>query len=200
MQPRLFASLILFIGSYLPLSLILLAQDFRYDLLWSSPCWPVDNPTCEIPLRNAGYSLTIFGVCVACFIISLVALASIKPKTPIDLKETNYVPADLMHYTLPYIVSFMSLDYQETGKFIGLIIFLGWMFTITYRSGQLILNPLLVVFGWRLYEVKYVFPGDATPRTARILSTEKLQPETRYNQAMIQDVMIIKSDKAKGGD
>lgn len=200
MQLRIVASLILFVGSYLPLSLILLAQDFRYDLLWSIPCWPINNPSCQIPLRNFGYSLTIFGICLICFLISLMALASIRPKTPIDIQETNYVPAELMNYTLPYIVSFMSLEYQETGKFIGLLIFLGWMFTITYRSGQLILNPLLVVFGWRLYEVKYVFPGDDAPHTARVLSTEKLQPKTRYNQATIQDVMIIKSDKTTGGE
>lgn len=155
---------------------------------------------CQIPLKNIGYSLTIFGICLVCFLISLCALSSVRPKTPIDIQEASYVPAELMNYTLPYIVSFMSLEYQETGKFIGLLIFLGWMFTITYRSGQLILNPLLVVFGWRLYEVKYVFSGDDTPHTARVLSTEKLQPETRYNQATIQDVMIIKSDKMKGGD
>ena len=105
-----------------------------------------------------------------------------------------------MNYTLPYVVSFMSLDYQEVGKFIGLIIFLGWMFTITYRSGQLILNPLLIVFGWRLYEIRYVFPGDETERIARVLSTEQLQPATRYKQAIIQEVMIIKSNDASGGE
>ena len=38
-----------------------------------------------------------------------------------------------MNYTLPYVVSFMSIEYHDTGKFVGLIIFLAWMFWITYR-------------------------------------------------------------------
>jgi hypothetical protein len=53
-----------------------------------------------------------------------------------------------MNYVLPYVVSFMSIDYQVTGKFVGFLIFLGWMFLITYKSGQIMLNPLLTVFGW----------------------------------------------------
>jgi hypothetical protein len=75
------------------------------------------------------------------------------------LIEVKYVPADLMNYTLPYVVSFMSIEYQDTGKFIGLIIFLGWMFWITFRAGQIILNPLLIAFGWRLYDIKYRYAG-----------------------------------------
>ncbi|KPB60883.1 Uncharacterized protein AC510_4794 [Pseudomonas amygdali pv. myricae] len=26
------------------------------------------------------------------------------------------------------------------------------MFAITYKSGQIIMNPLLLIFGWNLYE------------------------------------------------
>lgn len=193
MQFRLLASIVVFIGSYLPLSLILLAQDIQYDLLGNSFCWPFsENCTnCTIPLRNTGFSLTIFGICLLCFVISIGALATAQPKTPIDVRETKYIPAELMSYTLPYVVSFMSLDYQETGKFIGLTIFLAWMFLITYRSGQLILNPLLIVLGWRLYEIRYVFPGDSKDHVGRALSLSTLEPETRYKQIVIQDVMII---------
>ena len=61
-----------------------------------------------------------------------------------------------MNYTLPYIVSFMSFGYDQEGKFIGIVIFLTWIFWITYKSGQIILNPILVAFGWKLYEVTVV--------------------------------------------
>ena len=109
----------------------------------------------------------------------------------IDTIEVKHVPAELMSYTLPYVVSFMSLEYQETGKFVGLIIFLFWIFLITYRSGQLILNPLLVVLGWRLYEVKYCFPGDNKTYTGKALSKSQLEPEVRYKQLQTQDILII---------
>ncbi len=96
-----------------------------------------------------------------------------------------------MSYTLPYVVSFMSLEYHETGKFVGLTIFLFWIFLITYRSGQLILNPLLVVLGWRLYELKYSFPADAKIYTGRALSRANLAPGGRYQQLQAQDILVI---------
>ena len=99
-----------------------------------------------------------------------------------------------MSYTLPYVVSFMSLDYQDTGKFVGLLIFLGWMFLITYRSGQLILNPLFSVLGWRLYEVKFAFPGNEGEYTGRALSRVLLEPGKRYGHSAVQDISIIKNE------
>lgn len=199
MQFRFLASLIVFLGSYFPLGLILLAQDYRYDLLFTPICWPLSADGCVLPLRNGIFPLAIFFATLVCFVLSLGSLCTVKPRTPIDVVESKYIPSELMSYTLPYVVSFMSLDYQETGKFVGLLIFLAWMFLITYRSGQLILNPVLIVFGWRLYEIGFTFPGDKERRTGRALSKVILEPSQRYNQSTVQDIMIIKSEHQKRG-
>jgi hypothetical protein len=114
--------------------------------------------------------------------------------------EAKYIPAELMNYTLPYVVSFMSISYQETGKFVGLIIFLLWMFWITYRSGQVILNPILVSFGWRLYEVSYRFAGDTKEYSGRILSCGWIAPGQRHKFSTIQDVIIVTTSEATGND
>jgi len=188
---KIFASIAIFAGSYFPLSLILLAQDFRFELLDAQPCWPVNGTDCVLPFRNGLFPIIIFAVCSVGFVISLLALWSIRPKTAVDIIEVKHVPAELMSYTLPYVVSFMNLEYQETGKFVGLIIFLFWIFLITYRSGQLILNPLLVVLGWRLYEVKYRFPGDDKTHTGKALSRSHLEPGVRYKQLQAQDILVI---------
>lgn len=202
MQLRLIASIVLFAGSYLPLSLILLVQDFRFELFGGTPCLPVlgANQDCVIPFRNAGYSISIFAICLVCFILTLFVLSVVRSKTPIDVTEAKYVPAELMSYTLPYVVSFMSLDYQETGKFVGLLIFLMWIFLITHRSGQIILNPLLIVFGWRLHEIRYVYPGNATEYVGRAFSKVPLEPNMRYLKTVIQDAMIIRPVGRKGGE
>ncbi|MBB3411948.1 hypothetical protein FHT87_005915 [Rhizobium sp. BK316] len=201
MQFRFVASLTVFIGSYFPLSLILLAQDYRYDLLWAPFCWPPGTGKCVVPLQNGALSLIIFAVCLICLLFSLGVLATVKPKIPVDIEEAKYIPAELMAYTLPYVVSFMSLEYKDTGKLVGLLIFLGWMFVITYRSGQLILNPLLIVFGWRLYEVTLSYPGKSeTKISSWALSKDNLQPGNRCNVATIQDVRIIKLTTSEGGD
>ena len=97
-----------------------------------------------------------------------------------------------MNYTLPYIVSFMSIDYQQTEKFIGLIIFLGWMFLITHRSGQIFMNPVLIVFGWRHYEIKYTFINGNHDFVGSALSKGRLEPNLFCKLKAFQDILIIK--------
>jgi hypothetical protein len=160
----------------------------------------LSKESCIIPFRNGAFSLVIFAICSVSFVVSIGALAAVKPKIPVDIREAKHVPAELMSYTLPYVVSFMSLDYHETGKFVGLLIFLSWMFVITYRSGQLILNPLFSVLGWRLYEIKYVFPGSENEYVGRVLSRSLLEPGRRYPHSAIQDILIIKPNNKDGVD
>jgi len=116
------------------------------------------------------------------------------------VKEANYVPADLMNYTLPYVVSFMSIDYQEIGKFFGLIIFLAWMFWITYKSGQIILNPVLIAFGWRHYDVKFTFPADQaqTEHITKLLANAPISAGESHQRGSIQDIYIVKVPKQEG--
>jgi hypothetical protein len=195
-QFRLPIAIIVFLGSYLPLSMILLAQDYNYALMGHPLClgiWAA-NSGCVLPFRNPAYSMGIFVVCLLCFGLTIIALAAVRAKRPIVIREAKYMPAELMNYTLPYVVSFMSIDYQDTGKFVGLTIFLAWMFWITYKSGQLILNPILIAFGWRLYEVSYLFPGDETERSGIALADRLIAPGERHPHSVIQDVLIIKTD------
>lgn len=194
MQFRFIASVALFLGSYLPLALILLVQDANYTLVKNGLCWEVwdRRSSCVVPLAHPMFSLTILGICFLSFCVTLMALSVSRPKLPIKLVETKYIPAELMSYTLPYVVSFMSIGYQETGKFAGLTIFLAWMFWITHKSGQILVNPLLTVFGWRLYEIKYAFPGDTTLHNGRALAKGLIEPGKQYPHVLIQDIVVLR--------
>lgn len=196
MQIRILPSIIVFIGSYLPLAMILMAQDFKYELINREICWDfvLSSSQCIIPFDNAAYSLSTFFICLACFSASLITLLSVRPEIPVDIVEARYIPSELMSYTLPYVVSFMSLDYRETGKFVGLMIFLSWMFWITYKSGQLILNPVFTAFGWRYYEVTYSHPQDDEQHHVRALSRHKLAPGRSF-QTTIQDVYVFRTEE-----
>ena len=198
MQFRVLVALFVFLGSYLPLSLILLAQDLDYALLKGSVCWAFWNGKCALPLKNPAFAISIFVACAACLVVTLWCLAVVAPKQEILIKDAKYVPTDLMNYTLPYIVSFMSIDYQEAGKFVGFVIFLGWMFWITYKSGQIILNPLLIVLGWRLYDVTYSFAGSNDLLTAKALIQGHVEAGQRRRQIPIQDILVIRSDTGTG--
>ena len=193
MQFRLVIGAIIFLGSYLPLSLILLAQNYDYAALNTPFCLTIWRATCSIPLRNPSPAIGFFAVCCVCLAITLLALQAVKPKHQIIIGEAKHVPTDLMNYTLPYVVSFMSIDYQETGKFVGFAIFLGWMFWITYRSGQIILNPILIAFGWKFYEVSYRFPtGSTTYISNALVHGDDISPGEHHRQIAVQDTLIIK--------
>lgn len=176
--------------------MILLAQDYDYTAYRRQLCWDVffEGGGCQLPLGTPSFSLTIFVACLLCFLATLFALHAVRTNRPIVIKEAQYIPSELMNYTLPYVVSFMNLDYEETGKFVGIVIFLGWMFWITYKSGQLIMNPLLFVFGWRHYEVTYNFPGDDTEYNGSALAKGAIAMGERRPHASVQDVLIMKAN------
>ena len=77
-------------------------------------------------------------VCLICLLVTMTALAVVKPGPKIAITSARHVPADLMNYTLPCIVSFMSLDYADLTKLAGFAVFLAWILVITLRSGQLL--------------------------------------------------------------
>lgn len=195
MQFRLFAGLVVFMGSYLPLSMILLAQDYDYTAHRRPLCLDIlRDDRCDLPFGTPIFSVTIFTACLICFLVTLLTLRAVRPhQHNIVLTEVRYVPSELMNYTLPYVVSFMNLNYEETGTFVGFIIFLAWMFWITYKSGQLIMNPLLIVFGWRHYEIAYKFPGAGDVHRASALVKGLISPSEHHRFATLQDVVIIKA-------
>jgi hypothetical protein len=191
---RLIPAAIIFIGSYLPLSMILLSQDIKYEMMRLDLCPTIitNFNSCAIPLSNPILSFGFFTLCFLCLILTIITLKIKTPTQQITIKETKHIPTDLMNYVLPYIVSFMSIQYSETSKFVGFLIFLSWLFWLSYKSGQIILNPILIALGWKLYEIKFSFIGSTNELTGKSLSHSELIPNTIYKTESIQDVIIIK--------
>ena len=200
MQLRTYIAAIIFTASYLPLSLILLIQDLAPESL-SRPFCSLRTDfagRCDLPFQHPWIGFGLVALCVICLAVSLATLGLARPKNQIQIVSSEHVPADLMNYTLPYIVSFMSLDYKDSAKFLGFFVFYAWFFLLTYRSGQIMMNPALAVFGWRLYSVDYKFVGgsDKTYTDVALVSGE-LSPGGIHPQVKIQDILIIKPGKPK---
>ena len=191
MQLRLLPAMIVFLGSYLPLSLIMLVQSIDYKMASAPACWPLLLGHCELPLPNPHLAIGSVVATLLCFIATLAVLGLVKPKQGAQVSEAKYIPTDMINYTLPYIVSFMGLNYQETGKLLGFLVFLGWMFWISYRSGQIILNPVLIVLSWRLYEITYQLSGGANPQSSWALVKGDLAPG-QHRMKSLQSLQIIK--------
>lgn len=191
MQFRIVTAIMVFLGSYLPLAVILFSQNIDYGAWHRKACCPLRSGQCELPLQEAGYSVGLLVVTLACFGLTILSLALVRTTQDITVREAEYVPTDLMNYTLPYVVSFMGINYSETSKFVGFCVFLAWMFWITHKSGQVFLNPLLIALGWRLYNITYNFAGSTDVHKGRALVHGYLEPG-RYRQWPVQDIQIIK--------
>lgn len=177
MQFRLMSAAILFIGSYFPLALILLVQDIPKKFLNAVPCNWGNHATCtfqvlEHPFLAVGGAL-ITGVSL---LFTHWGLGKVKLRFDVEVLESKSIPNDLINYVFPYVVSFMGLNYEDTGKMLGFLVFLMALFTITYRSGQIVMNPFLIIFGWRIFEAKILVGHSKEPRITRVLKRGRLLP------------------------
>lgn len=190
MRMRLFPALILFLGSYFPLSLILLVQDIK-ETSWQRPlCKIAELSNCMLPeLSNPGRALGLFVICTVSLIIFAILMKNLPSHSSLDVVEVRSVPNDLINYVFPYIVSFMGLDLGTDGKFFGFLLFILLMFLITYRSGQILMNPFLLVAGWHLYEMNIVTEGHA--RSVKALSKDLIKPGDHLESCLVHGIYVL---------
>jgi hypothetical protein len=192
MQITIVFALAIYLGSYLPLSLILLAQDLDMEAVKRGLCSvaAMSALNCASPFKNTVWSVSAVAICLVGFLATLFVLRLLSAEIRVTVTESKHVPADLINYVIPYVVSFMSLDYEQTPKLIGFGVFLLWIFWITYKSGQIVLNPVLTVLGWKLFEIKYKYPAGSEVQVGRMLSRIDVRPGRSYRQNSLQDVMV----------
>ncbi|WP_336748509.1 hypothetical protein [Pantoea vagans] len=192
MQFQLIPGFLIFIGSYLPLALILALQDIP-KAWWDQAFCTVQsfsNGTCVfVPFANPIISSSFLLVTILAILIVKTSLK--KVSYPFMVKVTKYkkIPNEIINYTFPYVVSFMGISYDDPQKLIGFIVFLLWMFAITYKSGQILMNPLLIIMKWKLYEATILISN--AEKDVRILTQGDLDLAD-FNAQTIQDFYIVK--------
>jgi len=194
MQLRTTSAFALYLGSYLPLGLVLFVQDINPAEVRRGVCPPSAwfGGGCVVPLMHPWWAFGTVAVGIACLLLTMRTLQAIGTPTQIQVAEAKHIPADLINYAMPYIVSFMGLDFGSPTRLLGFGVFFIWIFWITHRSGQIVMNPILVVFGWRLYEIRYCFIGVEKPWLGRALFRGEVEPDRVYRKGSLQDVMIVR--------
>lgn len=190
MQMRLFPALILFLGSYFPLSLILLIQDIKESSWKASVCRISEISSCYLPeLTNPDRVLGLLGICALSLIVFMVLMKNLSGYSNLEVVDSKSVPNDLINYVFPYVVSFMGLDLGIDGKFFGFLLFIVLMFVITYRSGQILMNPVLLVAGWQLFELNIVTEGHK--RCVKALSKEQVKSGDHLESCLVHGIYVL---------
>lgn len=192
MQFQIIPGFLIFLGSYFPLSAILAVQDIPTSWWKRAICTPhaILTGSCDFnPFMDPVLSVTFLAVSAAAVILAWTSLRKISFPFNIEVKSAKATPNEIINYTFPYVVSFMGISYSETPKLLGFGIFLFLMFALTYKSGQILMNPLLLIFGWRLYEATIVING--SERDVQILKLGPLTPGPASAQT-IQELYVLK--------
>lgn len=191
MQFRIIPAFLVFFGSYFPLAIILALQDIKKEYWELDLCWKMKN--CVIPTGDHPYlSLSIIVISFLCLLITIQILCRLRYKYPVTIIGLKPIPSELISYSFPYIVSFMGVDYGSTGKIAGLAVFLIWLFLITYRAGYIIMNPILLILGWNLYEAEVEI--NKHKRTVKLLCRNNPTPG-EYLCQEVQGSYISKGEK-----
>lgn len=190
MQFKLISAFLIFIGSYFPLAIIFAVQDIPFEW-WGRPiCLTINIQQCSFnPFKNWLPIIVFITVTLASTILAQISLKKISFPYSIEVISAKPIPNDIINYVFPYVVSFMGINYSEPEKFLGFSVFLLWMFAITHKSGQIIMNPLLLMFEWRLYEASILINN--RPREVRMLKQGDLIPGPQKAQK-IQEFYIVK--------
>lgn len=191
MQYQLLPAFVIFLGSYLPLAIILAIQDIP-STWWARPIchWAqINSSQCTLmPFENSTLSLGAIALTAAAVVLAWISLRELSFPFSVAIKRAKATPNEIINYTFPYVVSFMGITYADPNKLLGFIVFLLWMFAITYRSGQILMNPILLIMNWRLYEATIEING--VEKEVRLLKRGD-PPLGKVPAQTIQDFYVI---------
>ena len=165
MKPKLLTAILLFISAYSPLFLILAVKDFDFK--------------CTHTFKHPIAIYIILGIAIVSIILLYITVTSIKRGSMVvTVKSINNRSADLINYTIPYIVSFFGFDLSKIEDIVSLSLFLLLMLFLTIKSKSVFMNPILLLAGFNLYDLVYEF--DKKPYSTIVISKYDIKAGERF--------------------
>ena len=97
MELRLVFAAAIFLGSYLPLSIILLVQDLKVELISRPFCSTLSRMSseCELPFNNSGLAIGFVLCCLVCFLTTIFVIWCKQEPQSITIIESKQIPTGL---------------------------------------------------------------------------------------------------------
>jgi hypothetical protein len=179
MKPKLITAILLFVSAYAPLFLILAVKDWDFK--------------CLNYFKHPVAIYIMLGLSALSVILLFVTVHSLKGGMVVKVKAVKNRSADLINYTIPYIVSFFSFDLSKMGDVISLSIFLLLMLFLTIKSKSVFLNPILLLAGYNLYDLDFIYDKKEDYRI--ILSKEEPRSGEQFQIKSLTRFLYITTKK-----
>jgi len=186
MKPKIFTAILLFISAYSPLFLILAVKDFDFDTThaFNHP-WAV--------------TILLFLTSTSVMLLFITVSKMDRGNMPVKVKSVKNRSADLINYTIPYILSFFGFDLSKWGDVISLAIFLIIMMLLTIKSKSVFMNPILALKGYGLYDLDYTFNN--REYSVIVLSKDEIRPgNTCFVRSLTKFLYFVTETKDLNND
>lgn len=169
MKLRVLSSILIFLSAYSPLSIIFLIQNFD----------------CETnKLMHPEIVCSILLLSILSVVMTLVAVKGHGNSSPsVKIESVSNRSRELINYSIPYMISFfvmaitivMGLSNPKLLIIFGFFMLL--MYIITVKTHNVFINPILALWGYNMYGVKY-----------------------KRDKEDFQSIFLIKGDRLKKGE
>lgn len=99
---------------------------------------------------------------IASSAITLKAMKEVDGGLPIVITKASNKSGDMFSYTIPYMLSFMRIDLGDWQTLLSLLVFLGILFIMAYRTQTVFINPILAIAGYMLIDCTFKRGGKET--------------------------------------
>jgi hypothetical protein len=132
---------ILFLSSYTPLFIILIIKNINFDKLSI--------------IKNNLFVISLFILIIVSNYALKLSIDQIKDMSPksIEVKNVSQKTGDTLNYLVTYIIPFITLDSNSIRNITSLGVLLFFMGIIYTNSNLIYTNPILNLFGYKIYEV-----------------------------------------------
>jgi hypothetical protein len=140
MKLRFLPSLLIFISSYAPLALIIVIKDL--------------NDMTMIP-NHLVASIAILSIALLSCVVVRIAAQKITGGVAVKITKAANKSGDLFAYTIPYMISFYNFNLGDWKTLLCMSIFLILMFSLSYKTQNVFVNPILALAGYGLYDCQF---------------------------------------------
>jgi len=143
------------------------------------------------PVKNPCVAFFIFVLPVISFFLLVLVLRDVESSPGSDIRKfsATCLPTDIANYSIPYIATFFSLDIGNSVEIVSLGIFLMTMFIISWRSGAIFFNPMMLVLGYKYMQATYEDNGNMVNRN--VLSKHPLNTRDHRWAVNVAGVLFI---------
>jgi hypothetical protein len=171
--PALWLEASVFMSSYYPLFLILFIRDVdesTVGIQFGLDSWSVNVSFWALTLLTlSSFSTLIVGPLMRKLLTHQEGGHAIK------VEGADQVRGDMLNYTLPFLIGLFAFDYNSWQSISSLLIFLMFIFSFVHKEQISLLNPMFLLMGIRLYNIKYKEVGRENYSQKIVLCWGKLE-------------------------